>query len=57
MIRNFIHIEDNFLLENECDEIINYFSKLNLEYNEKGNYHGIFITKVLLIWIAQNFFF
>ena len=45
MIRNFIHIEDNFLLENECDEIINYFSKLNLEYNEIGSYHGIFINQ------------
>jgi hypothetical protein len=44
MIRNFIYVQDSFLSETECDEVINFFKKLPLQYYEQGNYNGILLN-------------
>tara|TARA_R100001086_G_C11690862_1_gene218501 strand:+ start:45 stop:578 length:534 start_codon:yes stop_codon:yes gene_type:complete len=44
MIRNFIYVQDGFLSETECDEVINFFKKLPLQYYEQGSYNGIFLN-------------
>ena len=43
MLRNFIYIKDNFLLNKECDQIINFFVNKPKEYFEGGGYEGVFI--------------
>tara|TARA_R100001163_G_scaffold65760_1_gene64576 strand:- start:1534 stop:2070 length:537 start_codon:yes stop_codon:yes gene_type:complete len=43
MIRDFIHIQDCFLSTQECDDVISFFQKLPMEYNDNGNYHGVFL--------------
>jgi len=45
MIRNFIHIEDNFLLDEECDQVIDFFKKLpEKTFYKEGNYEGVLLT-------------
>jgi hypothetical protein len=45
MLRNFIYVKDNFLFDEECDQIINFFKKIpEKTFSKEGNYEGVFLT-------------
>tara|TARA_Y100001973_G_C5193214_1_gene332357 strand:- start:2067 stop:2615 length:549 start_codon:yes stop_codon:yes gene_type:complete len=45
MLRNFIYAKENFLLAEECDEIIKFFKKIPEKIFYKfGNYEGVYLN-------------
>ena len=44
MLRNFIYIKNNFLLNKECDQLITFFKDIpNKKLSDEGNYEGVFL--------------
>ena len=45
MLRNFIHIRDNFLSNKECDNLITFFKKIpDKKFIKHGQYEGVFLN-------------